>query len=148
MSFASAALVAVLVVAGLVVLVVRALLATRGSLARAESIARRQRAWANEKSVYLTSRTRIADGVQAGTGAVQVGAGIVGTGHRLIAAIPFGILGAIPATRPGSARVRAAHDETADAVYDTIDTLSGRIGEAVRRRLVGEAGGLPPELEG
>lgn len=137
MLLASAALAAVLVVGLLLVLVARSFLAADAALVSAERGRRRQLTWRAECAQYLASRTRIANGVQAGTGAVQLGSSMTRSGHRVIASIPFGILRAIPATRAGSQRVREVHDGTAEVVYDTIDTLSERIGEAVRRRMVG-----------
>jgi hypothetical protein len=140
MLLASVALAAVLLAGLLLVLVVRSFLAADEAVGAAESTLVRQLAWRDECAQYLASRSRIADGVQAGTGAVQRGSSITRSSHRAIASIPFGILRAIPATRSGSQRVQEVHDGTAEVVYDTIDTVSERIGEAVRRRMVGGAG--------
>ncbi len=147
MLLASAALAAVLVVGLLLALVLRSFLAADAAVSAAERGLRRQLTWRAECAQYLAARSRIADGVQAGAGAVQLGSSITRSGHRVIASIPFGILRAIPATRSGSQRVREVHDGTAEVVYDTIDTLSERIGEAVRRKMVGSAGDAPPELD-
>jgi hypothetical protein len=134
----SLALVAVLLCAGLVWLVVTEFRATNAALIDTERLCVRHEAFHAERTLFVEARTRIADAAQTGTDSVRMGATITRGGHRAIAAVPFGILGAIPATRPGSRRVRAAHDSTADVVYGTIDNLSARIGEAVRRRMVGE----------
>lgn len=139
----SLALVAVLLCVGLLCLVVREFRATDVSLTATENLCRRHEAFHAERALFVEARTRIADAAQAGTDSVRLGSTITRTGHHAIAGIPFGILGAIPATRHGSRRVRAVHDGTADAVYGTIDSMSTRIGEAVRRRMVGED--LEPE---
>ncbi len=115
------------------------------ALLTGERALRRQRAWATERRVYLESRTRIADGVQAGTEAVAFGSAVARVGHRAAARIPFGLFRAIPATRARAERIQAAHDEKAAQMYDAIDSVSARIAEGVRRRLTG-ADGVPREL--
>ena len=132
------ALAAVVVVALLFGLTARLLRSTRAAMTRAEAVEKRYRWWAGDRALFVKSRTQIADAATTTTDAVQLGSTITQTGHRAIAAIPFGIFGAIPATRQGSERVRDLHDGTADAVYDTIASLSDGIGEALRQRLVGE----------
>lgn len=145
MLLASGALAAVLLVGALVGLVWREQVETERRLSAAEAAVVRARAWSRERTQYRASRERIAEGVEVGTGAVQRGSSITRTSHRLIASIPFGILRAIPATRPGSERVREVHDGTAEVVYDTIETVSERIAEAVRRRMLGAPEG-PDDL--
>jgi len=135
----ASAVAAVVVVAVITGFTVRLFFATDRALVVAERAVRRQQAWANERSIFITSRARIADGVQVGTDAVVMGSSITRVSHRAIAAIPFGILRAIPATRERSKRIQAAHDERAARVYESIETMSGRIAEGVRRRLIGEA---------
>lgn len=115
------------------------------ALLTAERAVRRQRAWSTERRVFLAARSRIADGVQAGTEAVVFGSAVTRVGHRAVAAIPFGLLRAIPATRARGLRLQAAHDAKAAQMYDAIDSVSARIAEAVRARLVG-ADGAPAEL--
>jgi hypothetical protein len=136
----------VVAVAIMTALAVRLFLATDRALVTAERAVRRQQAWANERTIFLSMRARIADGVQTGTDAVAMGSSITRVSHRAIAAIPFGILRAIPATRERSRRIQAAHDERAARVYESIETMSGRIADGVRRRLLGEAGAVG-ELE-
>lgn len=148
MLLASSALAAVLLAGALAALTTRALLSTAVAVSAAESTEYRASVWARELSIFRASRTRIADGVEAGTGAVQLGSNLTRTSHRMIASIPFGILRAIPATRPGSERVRVVHDGTAEVVYDTIETVSERIAEAVRRRMLGAPGEAGRDVEG
>jgi hypothetical protein len=103
-----ASAVAAVVVVGLVVgLTVRLFFATDRALVSAERAVRRQQAWSNERAIFMTMRARIADGVQTGTDAVAMGSSITRVSHRAIAAIPFGILRAIPATRERGRRSRS-----------------------------------------
>jgi hypothetical protein len=108
------------------------------ALLTAERAVRRQRAWSTERRVFLASRSRIADGVQAGTEAVVLGSAVTRMGHRAVAAVPFGLLRAIPATRARGLRLQQAHDAKAAQMYDAIDSVSARIADGVRKRLTGE----------
>lgn len=146
MLLASAVLVTA-VCAVLVVLAARLFLATDRALLAGERAVRRQRAWSTERRTYLASRTRIADGVQVGTEAVAFGSAVTRVGHKAIASIPFGILKAIPATRSRGLRMREVHDEKADRLYGSIESVSSRIAEGVRQRLTGETV-TPHELVG
>lgn len=131
-----AALVALLCV-GLTALVGRSLRAAWLEAAAATADVRRREAWANEARLFLDTRVRIADAAATTVDAVGLTAGVAQGAHRLIAAIPFSVLGAIPVTRPASSRVRAVHDDTADTVYDGIYTLADRVNERLRDRLMG-----------
>jgi hypothetical protein len=135
----ASAVAAVLVVGLLTAFTVRFFFAAERALVTGERAVRRHQAWSNERAIFLTMRARIADGVQTGTDAVAMGSSITRVSHRAIAAIPFGILRAIPATRERSRRIQAAHDERAARVYESIETMSSRIADGVRRRLIGEA---------
>jgi hypothetical protein len=137
MLLASAVLL-VVVAGALVVLAVRLFFATDRALLDGERVVRRQRAWVTERAVFLASRSRIADGVQAGTEAVVFGSAVTRAGHRAIAAIPFGIMKAIPATRDRGRRAQKAHDEAAARMYGGIESMSSRIAEGVRLRLTGD----------
>jgi hypothetical protein len=143
MLLASAALGAVVLAGLLLGLTLLAVHNTRTVLLSAEVAERRFRAWSNERAGILAARTAIADGIQVGTDAIQLGAGLAQSGHQAIASLPFGILRALPGTREGSSLVREAHDETADSVYDRIASVSDGLGRAVRKRLLG--GPVPPE---
>jgi hypothetical protein len=152
MLLASAALAAVVLTGMLLALTLLSMHDARTVLLDAEVAERRYRAWRQERVGFVAARTVLADGVQAGAEAVQLGAGIAATGHHAIAGIPFGILGAIPQTRVGSSRVRDVHHGTAGAVYGTISAVSDGVGRAVRKKLLGGPAELappasPPELE-
>ena len=67
--------------------------------------------------------------------AVSLGTGMVRGVHRGIAAIPFSILEAIPATRDTTRLVRKTHDLISDAVYGSIGAVSRGVGAKLRAGL-------------
>jgi hypothetical protein len=69
---------------------------------------------------------------QAAEMGVDLGANTVRAVHMGIAAIPFGILDAIPATRHTSRLVRTVHDQISGVVYDSISGGNRLIGSALR----------------
>ena len=81
---------------------------------------------------------------------VHLGASAVRALHLGIAAIPFGILEAIPATRPGSRAVKAVHDGVTNAVYDSITGTNKLLGSVLRQKLTkqGQAAGEPSKKPG
>lgn len=112
--------------------------ARRGAeLRELESTIVRTAAARSERRRFVTTRTAIADAAENAAEAVQLGAATVRVGHGAIAAIPFGVLEAIPAARVGTKRVRAVHDETAGGVYRAISVVSGAVGTIVSRRMKG-----------
>jgi hypothetical protein len=119
------------------VMVGRTLRRTWLEVAAATADVRRPEAWANEAELFLQGRVRIADAAAVTADAVGLTAGVTQTAHRIIAAIPFSVLGAVPVTRPASDRVRTVHDGTADAVYGGIATVADRVAAALRDRLTG-----------
>jgi hypothetical protein len=145
MLLASTALGAVVLTGLLLGLTLLAMHDARSAVLSAEVAERRYRAWSEERAGIVAARTAIADGVQAGTDAIQLGAGLAQSGHQAIASLPFGILRAIPMTREGSSLVRDTHDETADSVYDRIASVSDGVGRAVRKKLLGGPVAPPPE---
>ncbi len=84
----------------------------------------------------LVEAQRLAESVVSG------GARTVRAVHRRIAAIPFGILEAIPATRDATRIVRASHDLISDAVYGGIGALNRGVG---RRLRAGLKAGVPQQ---
>lgn len=86
-----------------------------------------QRLWLAERQ--LTDAQRLSEvAVSGGTFTVRAI-------HKGIAAIPFGVLEAIPATRDTTRIVRASHDLISDAVYGTIDAVNRGIGAGLRAGL-------------
>ena len=71
--------------------------------------------------------------VEGGTRTVQLV-------HHGIAAIPFGILEAIPPTRPVTKIVHVAHDLIANSVYGTISLANRGLGRLWRRRKPSDPG--------
>lgn len=63
---------------------------------------------------------------------VDLGAKTVRAVHMGIAAIPFGILEAIPVTRPTTQIVRAVHDQISGVVYDSISGGNRLLGSMLR----------------
>ena len=53
--------------------------------------------------------------------------------HKGIAAIPFGILEAIPVTRHTTKVVRGTHDLISDAVYGSISIVNKTSGKVIRK---------------
>jgi hypothetical protein len=80
-----------------------------------------------ERAQTAAETQQVAEAVVHGTTAT------VQAVHRGIAAIPFGILEAIPVTRAPARLVRAVHDLTANSVYGAITGLNKLIGRGLRR---------------
>lgn len=93
----------------------------------------RARALTNEHRRVAKAADGVADTVQATTDTVVVGTGVVQATHQAIAAIPFEVLAAIPATRGTSRIVRGIHDEIVGGVYRTIQGTSRSIGDVFGR---------------
>lgn len=69
---------------------------------------------------------------QAAELGVDIGARTVRAVHMGIAAIPFGILDAIPVTRHPSRLVRSVHDRISGVVYDSISGGNQLLGSVLR----------------
>ncbi|HWY24196.1 MAG TPA: hypothetical protein VNX47_04715 [Nevskia sp.] len=69
---------------------------------------------------------------QAAEMGVALGAQTARSIHMGIAAIPFGILDAIPVTRHPSRLVRTVHDQISGVVYDSISGGNQLLGSALR----------------
>lgn len=80
-------------------------------------------------------QTRLEDAQKIAEVAVETGTDVVRTVHRSIAAIPFGILEAVPATRDAARVVRQTHDLIADAVYGSIKGINKGVGSLTRGAL-------------
>ena len=73
-----------------------------------------------ERERFLASRESLAAAGDSGAAVVTVPTEVTRFGHQAIAAIPFTVLGQIPATAPASKVVRDIHDEISRTVYDAI----------------------------
>lgn len=89
---------------------------------------------------HLAETQRLTETVVSG------GAQTVRAIHRGIAAIPFGILEAIPVTRDTTRLVRYSHDRIADAVYGGIEAVNRGVGKGLRAGLAMGAP-TPPAVE-
>jgi len=64
---------------------------------------------------------------------IDIATATVRTIHKGIAAIPFGILEAIPATRHTTKVVRGTHDLISDVVYSSISIANKTSGKVIRK---------------
>jgi hypothetical protein len=103
---------------------------------RRRALARRlRRATVQQAETKRVARARrqLAETAAAAATAVNAGNFTVQTAHQLIAAIPFGILEAIPATRDTTRIVRATHDAIAGLVYGAIGAASRQAAKGLRQ---------------
>lgn len=84
---------------------------------------------------YIRGREQLSDFQEAVEVSVEGVTASVRTVHRGIAAIPFGILEAIPVTRDTTKVVRAIHDATSDVVYGSISFGNRLAGRGLRKGL-------------
>ena len=94
---------------------------------------RRLRAIAAENTRVRRTIVAIDRTVEGTALTVGVGTDIVATTHNLIASIPFGILEAIPVTRPVTKVVHTIHDQIAGGVYGMISGASRTLGNSTKR---------------
>lgn len=100
----------------------------RAALQRAE-VRRAEALRLQEAEARLAELQRLTErGVSGGTEVVRAV-------HKGIAAIPFGVLERIPATRDTTRVVRQAHDLISDAVYGSIKAVNRGVGAGVRQGL-------------
>lgn len=88
-----------------------------------------------ESERLLRAEQQLRQAQEISESAVSLGTGVVRGMHRGIAAIPFGILEAIPATRDTTRLVRKTHDRIADAVYGSIGAVNRGVGAKLREGL-------------
>ena len=105
----------------------------RGLLFRAEILQ-------SEASRLQRAERQLADAQRLTETVVAGGTQTVRAIHQGIAAIPFGILEAIPVTRDTTRLVRATHDLIAGAVYGGIGMVNRGLGAGLR---AGLKAGLP-----
>lgn len=96
---------------------------------------RRVEAWQRDAENTARALHTLAQVQKLAETGVDLGTGTVRSIHHGIAAIPFGILEAIPATRDTTRIVRAIHDQTADTVYGAIGLVNRVLGKGLRRGL-------------
>jgi hypothetical protein len=113
--------------------------AARKRLAVADRAAAQLVARRGEQERFLRPRTDIADTADVASAVVDLGTGITQASHQTIAAIPFEILEAIPATSEVAKIVREVHDQTAATVYRAVSAVTGEVAGVIGRRLRGDA---------
>lgn len=129
-------LVAGCLVAGTLV-ATRFVLRAAATQAEMESTVVRTAAARRERARFVGTRSAIAETAENAAEAVQLSALTVQVGHEAVVSIPFGVFEAIPATRAGTKRMRAVHDDASGGVYRAINVVSGAVGNVVSRRLKG-----------
>ncbi len=77
-------------------------------------------------------QSRLAAAQQLTETTIEAGTDVVRIVHQSIAAIPFGVLEAVPVTRDVSRVVRRTHDLISDAVYGSIKGINKAVGGAAR----------------
>ena len=88
-----------------------------------------------EGARFIEGREQLARAQETAEALVHGSTTIVRGVHHGIAAIPFSILEAIPATRDTTRVVRGVHDLTADTVYGAISAINRVLGRQLRRGL-------------
>lgn len=101
-----------------------------------------------EAERLLRAEQRLAQAQQISESAVALGTGVVRGVHRGIAAIPFGILEAIPATRDTTRIVRRTHDLISEAVYGSIGAVNRGVGATLREGLQSGSGQISLPQDG
>jgi hypothetical protein len=81
---------------------------------------------ADNQAQLLEAQEKLEDTIDIATTTVR-------TIHKGIAAIPFGILEAIPATRHTTKVVRGTHDLISDVVYSSISIVNKTTGKVIRK---------------
>lgn len=105
----------------------------QGLLARAEQMLLELAVQQHEWVRHQQSQAQLDQLQEQAEATVEHTTRLVQTVHHGIAAIPFEVLEAIPATRDTSRLVRAVHDLTADSVYGSISAVNKGLGHGLRR---------------
>jgi hypothetical protein len=96
-------------------------------------VLRRAAIYHQEGARFMESRKLLANVGSTAEATVEGGTALVRAVHHGIAAIPFSILEAIPATRDTTRVVRTIHDLAADSVYSAISAINRVFGKSVRK---------------
>lgn len=104
----------------------------RDARALADSL-RRVALRALDAQLRLDAQARLARAQQFTESAVGLTSATVRAVHRGIASIPFAILANKPGAKEKVLKAQAAHDETAEAVYEGINAINRLVGRGVRR---------------
>lgn len=96
-----------------------------------------------EAQKLLRAEQQLAQVQRLSEAAVSGGTQTVRAIHKGIAAIPFGILESIPATRDTTRLVRKSHDLISDAIYGSIGAVNRGVGAKLREGL--QSGAVTPD---
>ena len=94
---------------------------------------------ASEILWLIDNRDRLAEWQEISEKSLDEGTATVRAIHHAIAAIPFTILEAIPATRDTTRLVHGIHDVAANGVYAGISLANRALGKQLRQQLPGDA---------
>lgn len=108
------------------------LLALERAITAAADSLRRSGVLLLETQRQLRQQQLVGSAQQLTEATIDTGTATVRAVHLGIAAIPFGILEAIPATRDASKVVRRTHDLISEAVYGSIRGVNKVVGEVAR----------------
>jgi len=114
---------------------------SREQLGDLQSRLRQLDRWQRESARLQAQIEQLQQLQRAAESTVCVGTSTVRSLHRGIAAIPFGILEAIPVTRDTTRVVRAVHDQISDVVYGSILGGNRLIGSVLRQGIVHDVQG-------
>ncbi|MEK6806023.1 MAG: hypothetical protein AABY95_05185 [Pseudomonadota bacterium] len=104
----------------------------QGRVTASEQLIQRSRLRLVELQRVLDRVQRLAAASAVAEGTVEGSTRLVQGVHQGIAAIPFGLLEAIPATRDTAKAVRKTHDFIADGVYDAVSVTNKIVGRVLR----------------
>lgn len=111
-----------------------------------QRVARAREAWRIREQSQREIEQRIAMQRKAEQ-TIATGTEVVRTLHLGIAAIPFGILEAIPVTRHTTRVVRGVHDQISNTVYSAIGGTNRVLGSVLRQGLEGTNPPATPPAE-
>lgn len=90
---------------------------------------------ASELAWVLDNRERLAEWQEISEQTYDEGTATVRAIHHAVAAIPFGVLEAIPATRDTASLVKGVHDLTAEGIYGGLSVANRLLGKQLRKKL-------------
>ena len=141
-----------LVAVGLLVVVGRRLVGLQDELRALDADLQRSLDDGRHQAERLATLEKMCDAQATAEQVLAAGGSVVREVHRGIAAIPFDVLAAIPATREPAKVVREVHDTLSDGVYGALSGINKAVGRELRKGLKslaeGRAGLAPEDGEG
>lgn len=133
---------------GLLAVVGRRLVGLQMELQALDADLQRALADGRHQAERLAALEKLCDAQATAEHVLAAGGSVVREVHKGIAAIPFDVLAAIPATRASSLVVREVHDTISDGVYGALSGINKAVGRGLRKGLKSLAeskAGLPPD---